>query len=147
MATKTLRRTGTSRAARALACSALLLAACGGTPETGIARCPTPPDAAVLAALPGDVAGGDAESGAALFARECTRCHAPDVAARDSRFFADYPRLDCDDYLAGVSDRYLATAIADGGVAIGRDELMKPFAPLLSEQEIADLVAYLRVRP
>jgi len=127
-----------------LACVTAAIAGCGGTPETGIARCPTTPDAQVLAALAGTAPAGNATLGAELFARECTRCHAPDVAARDSRFFRDYPRLDCADYLAGVSDRYLFTAIAEGGLAIGREELMKPFAEHLDEQEIADLVTFLR---
>ena len=127
-----------------IAAGVLGLAGCGGTPETGTARCPTPPDPAVLAAQDGGAPSGRAEAGAATFQRECTRCHSVNLAERDSRLFRDYPRLDCADYLAVVTDRYLFTAIAEGGPAIGRDKAMKPFAEKLAEQEIADLVAYLR---
>ena len=118
---------------------------CGSTPETGVAVCPRAPEQELLPGVraepPPD---GDATRGAALFERECSRCHSVDLSARGSRFFRAYPRLDCADYLAQVSDRYLFVAISEGGLAVGRNALMKPFAELLTEQEIADLVAFLR---
>ena len=128
--------------------SMVLILGCGGTPETGTAVCPPPPDPRVIASIPSEpVTSGSATRGAALFERECTRCHSPQLAARGSRFFRDYPRLDCADYLAQASDPYLFLAISAGGPAIGRGELMKPFSEMLSEQEIADLVAYLESLP
>lgn len=131
------------RALPALLASALF--GCGSTPETGIAACPPPPDPAVIAGLSVElVPAGDAVRGAALFAGECTRCHSPEISARESRLFRGYPRLDCPDYLARVSDPYLFTAISAGGPAVGREEVMKPFREKLSDQEIADLVAFLR---
>jgi mono/diheme cytochrome c family protein len=132
---------------RRLASFGLLLAVtgCGSTPDTGIAACPPAPDPEVLAALSFEAApAGDLEGGAALFERECARCHSRAISARGSRLFRGYPRLDCPDYLARVSDPYLFTAISDGGPAVGRKDLMKPFSETLTEQEIADLVAFLR---
>ncbi len=118
---------------------------CGSTPDTGVATCPRAPEQELLSSVrPEPPPAGDASRGAALFERECSRCHSVDLSARGSRFFRGYPRLDCADYLAQVSDRYLFVAISEGGLAVGRNELMKPFAELLTEQEIADLVAFLR---
>jgi len=123
----------------------LLLAGCGSTPEAGGAPCPPPPDPDRLASVgTTQLLAGEASRGAPLFAQECSRCHATDVSTRDSRFFREYPRLDCDAYLAQVTDRYLYVAIAEGGPAVGRKELMKPFRERLSEQQMADLVAQLR---
>ncbi len=118
---------------------------CGSTPETGVAACPRAPEPQLLSTLPSEPPpAGDAIRGSALFERECSRCHSVDLSARGSRFFRAYPRLDCTDYLAQVTDRYLFIAISEGGLAVGRNELMKPFSELLTEQEIADLVAFLR---
>ena len=118
---------------------------CGSTPETGVAVCPRAPEQELLSSVrPEPPPAGDASRGAALFERECSRCHSVDLSARGSRFFRAYPRLDCADYLAQVTDRYLFIAISEGGLAVGRNELMKPFSELLTEQEIADLVAFLR---
>ncbi len=118
---------------------------CGSTPETGVAACPRAPQPERLSSLRSELPPvGDATRGAALFERECSRCHSVDLSARGSRFFRAYPRLDCADYLAQVTDRYLFVAISEGGLAVGRNELMKPFSELLTEQEIADLVAFLR---
>ncbi|MGH0028945.1 MAG: c-type cytochrome [Myxococcota bacterium] len=124
---------------------ALLCGCAGDAPMVGTASCPPAPDpvaaaAGALVAVPP----GDPANGAVLFARECARCHSRDLALRGSRFFRDYPRLDCADYLAAAPPGYLWRSIARGGPAVGRDEAMKPFAELLSEEEIADLVAFLR---
>ncbi len=117
---------------------------CGSTPENGVAVCPRAPEQGLLSSVTEPPPAGDATRGAALFERECSRCHSVDLSARGSRFFRAYPRLDCADYLAQVTDRYLFVAISEGGLAVGRNELMKPFSELLTEQEIADLVAFLR---
>jgi mono/diheme cytochrome c family protein len=143
-ATTGARRNG--RAAAVLAAVVWISAGgCSAPPAGGVAPCPPPPDAAALAAT-GSIspAEGDAARGAAVFERECNRCHAPRPEDRASRFFHGYPRLDCADYRSRAPAGYLHTAIASGGPAVGRDEAMKPFADVLSEQEIADLVAFLR---
>lgn len=125
---------------------ALLGVACAGAPDpTALGPCPQPADAAVLAALEGQAQPpeGDAALGADVFAAECARCHAPRLIDRDSRMFHDYPRLDCPS-TAAMNPAYLHLAIAEGGLAIQRDKLMKPFAETLTPKQIADTVAYLR---
>lgn len=123
-----------------------LAIACASGPSAGPAACPVgqstplPPE---LAASTGLV-DGDAERGARLFAEHCTRCHSPDVADRESRLFRGYPRLDCGDWVAGVGDIYLYQVISEGGAALGKQAVMKPFADQLTTEEISDLVAYLR---
>jgi len=132
------------------ALAAALLAAwalpgCAGAPASGPADCAAPPDPAALAASASvEPPSGAATRGAALFERECQRCHSPRRQDRESRFFRGYPRLDCADYLSTAPPGYLFTAIAEGGPAVGRSEAMKPFAEVLSQQQIADLVTFLR---
>ena len=123
------------------------LAGCAAAPEgDGSAVCPPNPDPAVLASLPYvDPLAGNPERGVALFERECAKCHSRLLAARGSRFFRAYPRLDCREYLARASDAYLLTVIAEGGPAVGRDDAMKPFRDVLNDSQLADLIAHLRV--
>jgi len=128
-----------------LALTAALLLACASGPASGPGRCPPAGVAhSAPAATPTGLVGGDGGRGAALFAAECARCHSHDVSERGSRLFRGYPRLDCAEWLATVDDGYLFRIIAEGGEALGRDPLMKPFAEQLSHQEISDLVAFVR---
>ncbi|MBW2291690.1 MAG: cytochrome c [Deltaproteobacteria bacterium] len=118
--------------------------ACAGSPDPGLlASCPSgdrdspEPD-------PSRSARGDTVRGGVLFGQECNKCHSRLVIERGSRLFRGYPRLDCPDFLTGVSDSYLHRVISKGGKPVGLDSAMKPFEEKLSADEIADLVAYLR---
>jgi mono/diheme cytochrome c family protein len=125
---------------------AALALSCASGPTSGPAPCPpegAEPRPEQLIFPPGLV-DGDAARGEALFATWCARCHSHDVEGRESRLFRGYPRLDCAEWVAGVSDVYLFRIISDGGEALGKQATMKPFAEQLSGQEISDLVAYLR---
>ena len=126
--------------------SCVIWLACGGGPASGPAACPAGPPAAAFARLPSPptLAAGDPIRGGILFGEQCTRCHSEDVAQRGSRFFRGYPRLDCADWVSGVSDGYLYTVIAQGGVSVGKPEVMTGFDEFLSPLQISDLVAYLR---
>ena len=133
------------RAVAILSCSFSAFAfACAGTPA---------PDA--LGSCPGELrthadleasddVSGDATRGADLFALECSKCHSRHVVERTSRLFRGYPRLDCRGFHAKVTDAYLRRVISLGGTAVGLDKAMKPFAEKLSDQQINDLVAYVR---
>ena len=66
------------------------------------------------------------------------------MADRGSRVYRGYPRLDCADWLASVSDAYLATVILRGGEPFGLETVMKPFEEELSPQQVADAVAFVR---
>lgn len=119
---------------------------CATGPAEGPAACPAPetsPRPEQLIMPPGLV-DGDPARGEALFTAWCTRCHSSDVADRESRMFRGYPRLDCGEWVATVSDVYLFRIISEGGEAFGKQAVMKPFSDELSPAEISDLVAYLR---
>lgn len=47
--------------------------------------------------------------------------------------------------MAGLSDERLFKAIKEGGAAVTKSTLMPPWAGVLSDEEIHDLVRYLRV--
>ena len=131
-----------------IASAAALLAlqlGCAGVPEGQLARCASGPPQRTLATL-GDAPAlaGDPARGAARFAEACTKCHSRLVVERASRLFRGYPRLDCNDYLTAVSDGYLTRVIAQGGLAVGLDKAMQPFAEQLTPEEIGDIIAYLR---
>ncbi len=124
--------------------------ACAGPadPEAE-APCAAVPSAEMLAVLSSlgpriDPTGGDAGRGGALFAEHCTRCHSTRVGERDSRFFADYPRLDCPAYLDAISDDYLTAVIQYGSEPFGKNAVMVAWGEQLSDAEIADLLAHLR---
>ncbi len=130
---------------RSVVLVAFVCLSCGGPPPDQLASCPSiptwrSPDSAAITQL----LGGESDRGAALFQRECSKCHAPRLIDRGSRLFWGYPRLNCRPYLARVSDAYLATVIYSGGPAVGLDSAMKPFGGQLSPSEISDVIAYLR---
>jgi mono/diheme cytochrome c family protein len=125
-----------------------LAISCAGAPPPGtLGPCPGPledpsivyPDAHEISTMIGEPERGDT-----LFAAQCAKCHSARVVDRSSRLFRGYPRLDCASYHAEVSDGYLRRVIAQGGPSVGLDSTMRPFAMTLSEQEITDLIAYLR---
>jgi mono/diheme cytochrome c family protein len=134
------------RGIAAVAAFAAATTSCAGGPASGPAPCPIEGATARAEQLtfPPGLVDGNASRGEALFAAECARCHSHDVADRGSRLFRGYPRLDCGDWLAGASDVYLFRIISEGGEAMGKQALMKPFSDRLSGQEISNLVAYLR---
>lgn len=117
---------------------------CAGTPAPdAIASCPS--ELGTHADLePSAEPIGEPARGAPLFAAECAKCHSRHIIDRSSSLFRGYPRLDCASYHANVTDGYLHRVISEGGPAVGLDSVMKPFGEQLSDQQIADLVAYLR---
>jgi len=122
----------------------LAVAGCTGPPPDSLAPCPSGPTGARGVELVSGLPAGDAARGAGVFEQHCARCHAPRVGDRESRLFGGYPRLDCDSWLATVSDARLATVVLRGGEPFGLDSAMKPFAGTLSRAEVADVVAFLR---
>ncbi len=123
-----------------------LALACAGAPDPeALAPCAPPPEPSALAELAGKTGpeAGDAGRGAEVFAASCARCHAPRLIQRESRLFHDYPRLDCE-ITTQSPPAYLERVIAEGGLAVGRDKAMKPFADQLGSRQIADVVAYLK---
>jgi mono/diheme cytochrome c family protein len=90
---------------------------------------------------------GDASRGRVIFGIQCVVCHGeegrgdgPTAASLDPR-----PRDFQDSRIMGArTDQDLVTVILDGGPAAGKSSLMPPWEGILDEQEIQDVVAYIR---
>ncbi len=101
-----------------------------------------------VALLPGLVlAQGNAEKGKTLFAQYCASCHgasgkgdAPAAAALNPK-----PKdLTDKAYVAGLKDQYLFDLIQKGGAAVGKSPLIPPFGSKLKDQDIRDVIAFIR---
>ena len=101
-----------------------------------------------VALLPGLVlAQGNAEKGKTLFAQYCASCHgasgkgdAPVAAALNPK-----PRdLTDKAYVAGLKDQYLFDLVKKGGAAVGKSPLIPPFGSKLKDEDIRDVIAYVR---
>lgn len=102
----------------------------------------------VVALLPGLVlAQGNAEKGKGLYDRYCAACHGttgkgdgPGGAALNPK-----PRdLTANPYVAGLTDRYLFDIIQKGGSAVGKSPLMPPWGAVLKDDDIRDVIAFVR---
>ncbi len=111
-------------------------------PEPAPPSAPAPPTPAPVALEPGDAAAG-AES----YASYCASCHGdggcgdgPLASTLDPR-----PAAHCDgNVMNGLEDAYLLQVITDGGPAVGKSSMMAPWGGSLGEQQILDLVAFIR---
>lgn len=101
--------------------------------------------AAFAFALPAFAA--DVEAGKAKYDQLCANCHGttgkgdgPTGAALDPQ-----PRDMTDpEWQESTSDEKIAKVIQDGGAASGLSPLMPPFGGSLSDQDVENLVAYIR---
>lgn len=123
--------------------------ACATPDPDELGRCPSgpPPEVAVANGTPSEVPADVAARGLALFEEHCAKCHSTHTVDRSSSLFRGYPRLDCPAYQRRASTAYLTRVISEGGLPVGLDEAMKPFAEVLSPDQIADVVAYLQRAP
>ncbi len=90
---------------------------------------------------------GDAAKGRETFAAMCATCHGPGGRGDGPAAAGLNPKprdLTDADYMSGVSDRRLWTTIKSGGAAVGLSPLMPPWGGTLTDDDIADLVAYIR---
>ncbi|HXG52930.1 MAG TPA: cytochrome c [candidate division Zixibacteria bacterium] len=103
--------------------------------------------AAAAAVLSAAATAGDAEKGGELYAEKCVLCHGAGGTGWDWSKRVEKPPIPVPDLTRVVpmrSDRYLFEIVRGGGEAVGKTRLMPPFAFQLSEQEVWDIVAYLR---
>lgn len=99
------------------------------------------------AAAPG---GGDATKGQVLFPMYCAACHGSTGKGDGPGAGALNPKpRDLTDaaYMGKLSDQYLFDVISKGGPALGKSAAMPPWNPPLKDQDILDVVAYLRSLP
>lgn len=93
---------------------------------------------------------GNAEAGATVYkAQNCAECHG-EKGKGDGYILpmlkVKVPMLDWTDQaaLAGMTDEYLAEIIVKGGEPLGKSEVMLKYGDKLNEQQVQDLVAFIR---
>ncbi len=99
----------------------------------------------VFAAAP--AMAGDPEAGEATYQQFCAVCHG-DTGAGDGPAAAGLqpqPRdMSNSEWQETVDDDYLRTVIRDGGPAVGLSAMMTPFGHSLDDDDLDNLVAYIR---
>jgi mono/diheme cytochrome c family protein len=90
---------------------------------------------------------GDAAHGESLFARFCVGCHGADGRGGAHTFMPHVDTLTKKGYIDQLPDEYLAFVIGEGGEAAGKNAYMPAWKSKLSEQDIQDLVAHIRLLP
>jgi cytochrome c oxidase cbb3-type subunit 3 len=85
-----------------------------------------------------------AERGRSVFAAHCVMCHG-ELGKGDGRVAKLYNPRPSDLTASSRTDLYKTTIIRKGGAYVGRSVVMPAWGDELSEAEIQDLVAYLRV--
>ncbi len=124
------------------------LTACGGSsapdtpPEPAPAADPAPPpaaDPAPAAAPSGEAAAGDSDAGKKVYDTYCKACHQEDGTGMNgmlaANFKEDPARLD-------QPDEVLLDVIANGKT--GTVGMMLPWGTTLSDQEMVDVLAYVK---
>jgi len=90
---------------------------------------------------------GDARNGRELYLEKCVLCHGSQGEGWDWKKKVAKPPVPVPD-LAEVaprrSDQFLFDVVKGGGEAVGQTRFMPPFGFQLSNQEVWDLVTYIR---
>lgn len=106
------------------------------------------PPAASAAAPPATPAGpGDPAAGEALYAQNCASCHGARGGADGPVGAALNPRPARHDegaYMNALTNEHIFTVIEQGGPSVGKSALMAPWGGSFSDQQIRDLVAFVR---
>ncbi len=90
---------------------------------------------------------GDAAAGAQLYSTYCASCHGAGGKGDGSAAAAlkPPPANHTDPVTIGaLSDAYLYTVISQGGAAVGKSALMAPWAGVVNDDGIRDLIAFIR---
>src|SRR3977135_914861 len=94
--------------------------------------------------LPAAIAAGDARHGEAIFLQYCQGCHGPDGRGGGKGFMPHAGRLAPNGNIDILPDEYLADVIAEGGLAAGKSAYMPSWKTTLTQQDIADVIAFIR---
>jgi len=89
---------------------------------------------------------GNKENGQKLHMEHCVACHGLTGAADVVVMHMDETPPDQSDpaYMKNLPDSYLYLAICKGGEGIGKSYVMSPWGDLLTDQEIRDLIGWIR---
>jgi len=89
---------------------------------------------------------GDSARGSALHLENCADCHGTGGKTDVIVMHMDVPPKDQTDaeYMSTLSDGFLYLAICRGGPAVGRSAVMPGWGDALSDQDIKDMIAWIR---
>lgn len=90
---------------------------------------------------------GDVAKGKALYGNLCATCHGNAGKGEGPAAAALNPKpKDLTDkaYVSKLEDNYLSNIVAKGGAAVGKSPLMPPFGASLKEQDVRNLIAFVR---
>ncbi len=91
--------------------------------------------------------GGDAAKGKDVYGTYCVACHGPQGKGDGVAAAALEPKprdLSNAEYVSTVDNAHLYKVISEGGAAVGLSPLMAGWGGSLSEQDINDVIAYIR---
>jgi mono/diheme cytochrome c family protein len=91
--------------------------------------------------------GGDAGHGAKLYKRYCSGCHGTEGRGDAKTFMPHVSNLTAKDYIEFLPDSFLYTVITEGGAAVGKSGFMPSWKSTLSDQDIKDVIAFIRTLP
>ena len=97
--------------------------------------------------FPGMAESADVAKGQAAYQKSCATCHGTTGKGDGPMGVRMNPKLkDLTDksYNGSLKDDYLAKIILEGGKAVGKSPMMPKMGGTLSENDVADLIAYLR---
>jgi mono/diheme cytochrome c family protein len=105
------------------------------------------PDKAAPAAVPATLGHGDPAKGAPQYAALCASCHGPKGCADGplAATLSPKPAKHCDgNVMNPLTDAYIFKVIKLGGQSVGKSPLMAPWGGTLGDEQIVDVVAYVR---
>jgi mono/diheme cytochrome c family protein len=82
-----------------------------------------------------------------MYTKQCGGCHGPTGKGDGPAAAALNPKptdFTNKAYMAGLKDQYLFDLVKKGGAAVGKSPLIPPFGSKLNDQEIRDVIAYVR---
>lgn len=86
----------------------------------------------------------DVSRGKELYLRYCSGCHGEDGRGEAKTFRPSVGNLSVKDLMDQVPDEYLFTVIQRGGAAVGKNAAMPAWNRQLLDQDIWDIVAFVR---
>ncbi|MFQ5852120.1 MAG: c-type cytochrome [Candidatus Binatia bacterium] len=90
---------------------------------------------------------GDAARGKKTFTTLCGSCHGSTGKGDGPAAAALSPKpkdFTNKDYVSKLDDNYLSDIIARGGASVGKSALMPPFGASLKDDDIRNVIAYIR---
>jgi mono/diheme cytochrome c family protein len=102
-----------------------------------------------ILALPAGVsfAEGNATKGKGLYDKNCASCHGAGGKGDGVAAASLKPKpkdLADKTFMAGLKDEQLIDVIKKGGAAVGKSPLMPPYGAALKDQDVQDVVAFIR---